>query len=87
MVVVDHDHFEELFQAPTTDLHFMMATLEDFDFPCVFQANILEPAHTNAIRFNLTQNIPALTPEIVDELRSAIDDEFESILTKGNPFQ
>ena len=66
MITVDRDHFDELFNVPNTDLHMMQAYLEDFHFPSVFRANIFDPVHSNAVRYKLTQNISALTPEIVE---------------------
>jgi hypothetical protein len=83
MIIVDRDHYEELFNAADTDLHMMQAYLEDFHFPSVFRANIFDPVHSNAVRYTLTQNISALTPEIADELNTSIDEELGSRVTEG----
>ena len=83
MVVVDQNHFDELFNAPNTELHAMRGTLQDFDFRHVFRADIFDQTHVDCIRFELTQNIPALTPEIKNELMVAIEEGLGSVVTKG----
>ena len=58
MIIIDRGSYKDLFSAQDTELHFMHATLEDFDFRCVFRADIFNETHTNAVRFDLNRAIP-----------------------------
>ena len=86
MIIVDRDSYNDLFSAQDTDLHFMHATLEDFDFRCVFLADIFNDAHTNAVRIDLNRAIPAITPNIVDEVNATMDEILHPLVTKGKAF-
>ena len=86
MIIIDRDSYNDLFSAQDTELHFMHATLEDFDFRCVFRADIFNQAHTNAVRFDLNRAIPAITPHIVDEVNVTIDEILDPLITKGIDF-
>ena len=77
-VVVDGQRLKELFNAPDSDLNFLEGISEDTDFRYTFQADRHDNYHIRVIRDRLTQNIPTLMPEIIDELFTAVEDEFES---------
>jgi hypothetical protein len=86
MIIVDRDSYKDLFGAPDTVLHFMHATLEDFDFRCVFRADIFNETHTDAVRFDLNRAIPAITPYIVDEVNVTMDEILDPLVTEGSSF-
>jgi hypothetical protein len=83
VVVMDRDHLKEVFEATDADLNFTEATLEHTDVRYTFRGNIYHAWHVPIVRNQLTQNLPALIPEMVDEMTSCIADEFETVITDG----
>lgn len=82
-MVVDRDHFQELFHAPEDLLSFNQSLVRGGNFNYGFRGNILNPYHADVIRNQLTQNIQAKMADIVDELNAAFADELEPIITDG----
>ncbi len=82
-MVVDRDHIKELFSAHDSELNFLEAKLEHLDLRYTFKIDIYDDWHIDMIRNQLTQKIPALMPDIVDELTAAIGDELDAIVMKG----
>jgi hypothetical protein len=83
VIILGREYLKELFEAPETDLNFLEATLEHTDFRNTFKGNIYDDWHASVIRNELTQNIPALMPDMVDEAYAVFEDELESAITKG----
>lgn len=83
LVVIDRDHVKELFSAPDADLNFLEAKLEHLDLRYTFKLNVHDDWHIDMIRNQLTQKIPELMPQMVDELTAAFHDELEPVVTKG----
>jgi len=83
MIIVDRDSYDDLFRAQDNELHFMRATLEDFDFRCVFRADIFNETHTNAIRYDLNRAIPAITSYILEEVKVAMDETLGVLVCAG----
>jgi len=83
MVVVDHDHAQELFDAPEDRISFTAAFNDGFSLHYLFHGDPRDDYHTRVIRSQLTQNISSTIPKLVDELNAAFADEFESNITTG----
>lgn len=83
MIIVNRECYQDLFGAKDTVLHFMHATLQDFDFRYVFQADIFNPTHTNAVRFDLNLAIPSITPSIVEEVHVTLEEILDPSVGKG----
>ena len=83
MIIVDRASYKELFSAPNEELHFMHATLEDFDFTAVFRADIHNPTHTNAVKADLNSAIPSITPFIADEVQTMLDEDLSRRIEEG----
>jgi len=83
LVVVDRDHIKELFSAPDSDLNFLEAKLEHLDLRYTFKLDVHDDWHIDMIRNQLTQKIPELMPQIVDELTAGFEDELNPLVTKG----
>lgn len=85
VIILDRDHLKEVFDTRDKDLSLIEATLEDGDFRYTFQADVHSIYHINVIRNQLTRNISALMPEIVDELNAVLGEELDVIVTEGIP--
>ena len=83
MIIVDRKSYDDLFSATDRDLHFIHATLQDFDFTAVFKADIHNPTHTNVVRHDLNGAIPSITPAIVEEVNVAIDEMLDPVIDRG----
>ena len=84
MVVVDRDHFQELLEAPEDRLSFTQTLIREGHFDYGFTGNLLNSYHADIIRNQLTQNIQAKMPDIVDEVNAGFADELEPIITNGS---
>ena len=78
--MVDRDHLQELLHAPNNELNFIEAIFEDADYRYIFPGDSYNMYHSHVIRTRLTQNIPSLIPDMVDEMTAAFGDEVESKL-------
>jgi hypothetical protein len=83
MIIVDRGSYQDLFNADDAELHFMHATLQDFDFRYVFRADIFNPTHTNAVRHDLNLAIRSITPSIVEEVNVTMKEILEPLVGKG----
>lgn len=83
LVVIDRDHFQELFEAPEDQLSFNLALIKGGAFDYGFHGNVRNAYHADVIRNQLTQSLGGKMPDIVDELNAAFADELESIITDG----
>lgn len=82
-MLIDRDHFHELFEAPEDRLSFNKAALRRGYFNYAFKADILNTYHVDIIRNQLTQNLQAKMSDIVDELNASFADEFDRFITDG----
>ena len=82
-MIIDQDHFRELFDAPEDRLSFNKATLKRGHFNYAFKADILNTYHVDVIRNQLTQNLQGKMSDIVDELNASFADEFDRFITEG----
>ena len=82
-MVVDRDHFQELFDGPEDRLSFGQSLIRVGHFDYGFNGNILNSYHADVIRNQLTQNIQAKMPDIVDEVNAGFANELEPIITEG----
>lgn len=80
---MDHDHLKEVLEAPNDEVNFLEGLVESTDFRYAFYGDIHNEYHVRIIRNQLTQNIAALIPSIVEELNVALDDEVDTVVT-GN---
>jgi hypothetical protein len=83
LVVVDRDHFQELFDAPEDRLSFGQSLIRANHFDYGFNGNVLNSYHAEVIRNRLTQNIQAKMPDIIDEVNAGFEDELEPTITNG----
>lgn len=84
VIVLGHQHLREFFEVGEDEFNFMEATFEHTDFRHTFKVNnIYDDWHASVIRNQLTQNIPALMHDIVEEVEAVFNDELETIVTNG----
>lgn len=81
--MVDHDHLKEVFEAPNDEINFLEGLFESNDFRYTFYGDVYNEYHIRIIRNQLTQNIAALIPTIVDELNAALEDEVDTVVTEN----
>lgn len=84
VIVVDRAHLKELYDAPNSSLTFFEAALEDLDFVNTFTGNAYNLYHVPVIRNQLTRGIASHVPALVEEIRSAFEDDIDPLLKKGN---
>lgn len=80
---MDHDHLKEVFEAPNDEINFLEGLFESNDFRYTFYGDVYNEYHIRIIRNQLTQNIAALIPTIVDELNAALEDEVDTVVTEN----
>ena len=84
VIILGHKYLREFFDVGEDKFNFMEATFEHTDFRHIFKmGNIYDDWHVYIIRNQLTQNIPALMPDIVDEVTAVLNDEIDTIVTNG----
>lgn len=74
-----------MFAAPEEELSFVAASSESFQIQYTFDHPRIhfDHYHAEVIRKKLTQNLPKLLPDLLDELNSSLDDEFATV-REGN---
>jgi hypothetical protein len=83
LLVVDHDHLKEIFEAPNEEINFLEGLFGDTDFRYTFYGDVHNEYHVRVIRNQLTQNIASLIPDVVDELNAALEDEIDSVVREN----
>jgi len=83
LLVVDHDHLKEVFEAPNDEINFLEGLFGDTDFRHTFYGDVHNEYHVRVVRNQLTQNIASLIPDIVDELSVALADELDSVVSEN----
>lgn len=81
--MIDRSHLKEHFEAPENRLSFMSELIKAGAFDYGFVCDALNHFHIDVIRNQLTQNIAAYMPAILDELNAALADELDHLVTKG----
>jgi hypothetical protein len=83
IVVVDRSHLKEYYDASEGRLSFVSELIQGGAFNYGFVCDVNNHYHIDIIRNQLTQNIAAYMPAILDELDAALADELDHIVTKG----
>src|SRR5271169_5339539 len=87
LIVVDHAHLKEFFEADDKILSNIEGILVDHDFRYTFRASIYNSLHVHVIRNQLTQQIASKMPDIIDELATVLGEDLDRIAGEGNvPF-
>ena len=74
-MVVARKYLKELFSAPESELSFTTPVAESLELRYTFQESIaMNQYHALIVKTELTRNIPALMPDVVDELGTAMED-------------
>jgi hypothetical protein len=85
LIVVDRDHIKEFFDAPEGDLSFEAGFVDGLSLREMFNGDPSNDYHKRPLQGELTQNIAASMPYIIDELSAAFADEFDLTLGEGKP--
>ena len=83
MIVVDHAHAKEFFDADDKILNNIQGILEEQDFRYTTQASIYSMFHVNVIRNQLTQHIASMMPDIIDELTAVLGEDLDLLVQDG----
>lgn len=81
VIVVDHAHLKELFDADDKVLDNIH--LEENDFRYTSRASLYSRLHINVIRNQLTQHIASMMPDIIDELSAVLGEDLDLLVKDG----
>jgi hypothetical protein len=84
IVVVDHAHLKEVFNADDKILSNIQGILEENDFRFTFRASLYSAFHVSVIRNQLTQHIASMMPDIIDELAAVLGEDLDLIAGDGS---
>ena len=77
---MDRSHLNEFFNASDEYLDVKKGIVALSDYRYIFNVDVYENYHIAVVRGQLTQNISALIPQIVDEVNATLVDELHSLL-------
>lgn len=83
VIVVDHAHLKELFEADDKILDNVQGILEENDFRYTTRASIYSTLHISVIRNQLTQHIASMMPDIIDELSAVLGEDLDLLAEDG----
>lgn len=83
VIVVDHAHLKEFFDADDKVLDNIQGLLEENDFRYTTRASLYSTFHINVIRNQLTQHIASMMPDIIDELSAVLGEDLDLLVKDG----
>ena len=83
VIVVDHAHLKEFFDADDKTLDNIQGLLEENDFRYTTRASLYSKFHINVIRNQLTQHIASMMPDIIDELSAVLGEDLDLLVKDG----
>jgi hypothetical protein len=83
VIIVDHAHLKELFEADDKVLDNIQGIIEESDFRYTTRISLYSTFHIDVIRNQLTRHIATMMPDIIDELNAVLREDLDHLVKDG----